>query len=93
VKIGKLSRGSPTAKTPSGRRKVTSTESGAEPLAVERTDVVSLSTESTTGVQAPPVEGVQPAPTATEGPLPDPRETSEAIIKKELEIIFREVYL
>ncbi|MDD5308892.1 MAG: hypothetical protein PHU25_16375 [Deltaproteobacteria bacterium] len=93
MKIGKVNGGRTSTKSVSGRRETAPTKGAAAPPPVDQVDVVSLSTTSVAAVQTAPVDAVQPVETSTEGPLPDPLQTSKAIIEKELEIIFHEIYL
>lgn len=55
-------------------------------------DVVTLSSDA---VSAAGVQEIQEVSTETtaDGPLPDPRATSKAILEKELAAVFRETYL
>jgi hypothetical protein len=57
-------------------------------------DTVTLSEDALAVAAAEPVAPVEAAGEGRgEGPLPDPRETSRAILEKELASVFREIYL
>ncbi len=58
------------------------------------TDTVTLSEDALAVAATEPVAAVQETGDGLGGgPLPDPRETSRAILEKELASVFREIYL
>ena len=58
------------------------------------TDTVSLSEEAIAAARSDAVDGVNAVGmTEADGPMPDPHETSRAMLKKELERVFRLIYL
>ena len=70
------------------------TEKTARVERKEVTDTVTLSEDALATAAAEPVNSVEATGQAdAHGPLPDPRETSRAVLEKELASVFREIYL
>ncbi len=88
-------RGSPKEAVRSTEQTQT-TKRPSQPSAKEVADTVSLSVDAIASRNAvdetSSIEEVAEA-TAADGPLPDPRATSQAILEKELAQVFREIYL
>ena len=80
-----------------GPREQTKTTRPSQPPPVDIADRVTLSSDAvaarvSAADEVNPTEGISER-TTTDGPLPDPKATSKAILEKELAQVFKEIYL
>ena len=91
MKIKRVNRGTAPSTVSSHSRKPSGSKSVKSKEPVRAGDVETLSQGAR---QAALVTAVEAAGDATSGrTLPDPRETSQAILEKELAAVFKEIYL
>ena len=92
MKISKTSGGT-VSKSGYGPKPSSQADRKQQPEPVEVTDTVSLSPEALAAAKVDAPEGVDGIDADGGGPLPDPRETSRAMLRKELERVFGLIYL
>ena len=91
MKIKRTNRGTPVSASAKTGGVATGGESTKRAEKIEIADKVTLS-EGVMAVNG--ASGVEPANAdGSNGPLPDPKATSQAIIEKELASVFKEIYL
>ncbi len=103
MKIGKTGGRRPIKKAGAQKNETSQTKPSSENDSRRSGDVVRLSSDAiaAAGGESSKVEEIQAAEAvqaisseaSVTGPLPDPRATSKALIEKELEALFREIYL
>jgi hypothetical protein len=93
LKISKTSGGGSVSKTGYGPKPPSTSERKQQVEPIEITDTVSLSPEAIAAAKAEAADQVEGLDGTFDGPLPDPRETSRAMLRKELERVFGLIYL
>jgi protein-tyrosine-phosphatase len=94
VKVSKTGSGSSVNKAGGARKNYGPSKSSSRKVeSADYVDSVELSDAAQQASGSDQVEAIQAAETTTDGPMPDPYETSRKMLEKELKRVFKATYL